>query len=209
MKSWKLAMALATLILAGGLSVRWSMAQAQPAEKAPTQLAVVDIIKVFELLDEKIAGDNEIKKMNSDFETRRRSMEESLKRQAEALRPNTATFKPGSPEYKQAQDKLLEDSMAYQSFTTVHQAKLAMLTRLKTVELYRKINSSIEKYARTNGIAIVFCIDEIDLDSKQDLNAITAAITMQRKIMYAHQDFNITQKLITAMNTEYKHGATP
>jgi len=162
---WVVALA---LMLVCGLSQRWMVAQ--PTEKAPTQLAVVDIIKVFEALDEKRAGDAEIDKLNAELENQRRKLEESLKRQSEALRPNNpaAMFKPGTPEYKQAQEQLLQDSMNYKAFMAVSEARRMMLKRLKTVEIYRKINMSIEKYARSKGIAIVFCIDELDLDSMQD-----------------------------------------
>ncbi|MCL2639599.1 MAG: OmpH family outer membrane protein [Phycisphaerales bacterium] len=202
-KKFVLITAIAALVLAtgGGRTIA--------QEKAPTQLAVVDIIQVFERLEEKKASDLEIRNLDNDLKEQRRKREESLQRQSDALRPNNsaALFKPGTPEYKQAQDQLLQDTMNYKAFVAVGDARLAMLKRLKTVEIYRKINAAIEKYARAKGIAIVFCIDELDLDGAQDLNAITGAITMQRKIMYAHPNFNITQDLITAMNSEYKHGA--
>ncbi|MCL2646415.1 MAG: OmpH family outer membrane protein [Phycisphaerales bacterium] len=202
-------MALAALMVAGGMSVRWGLA-AEPGEKPPTQLAVVDIVKVFESLDEQKDGAEEVRKLDRDLKAEQTRREDSLKRQSDALRDSaTSMFKPGTPEYKQAQDKLLEDSMSYRAFVAVSDTRKMMIKRLKTVELYRKINAAIEKYAKSNGIAIVFCIDELDFEGMPDVKTVQDAILTQRKIMYAHPSFDITQKLTTTMNAEYKHGTTP
>ena len=200
---------LAALMLAGGVSLRMTVAQAQPAEKAPTQLAVVDIVKLFAKLDEKRKGDDEIKRLDKELDDQRRQMEESLQKKSDALRPDGGLFSRGTPEYKQAEEQLLEDTMKYKAFMAVADAKRMMLRRLKTVEIYRKINTAIEKYAKANGIAIVFCVDELEFEGMSDISAINGAILTQRKIMYAHPNFDITQKLVLAMNAEYTHGAMP
>jgi Skp family chaperone for outer membrane proteins len=193
---------LAALILAGSVTLRPALA----ADAAPTQLAVINVVNVFASLTEKMDGDSEIEKLGKDINEQRRKKEEDLTKKSDMLKPG-GVFKVDSPEYKAAQDELLQLTMDYQAFLAVSEQKLLMMQRMKTSDIYRKINAAVEKYAKTKGIAIVFVIDDMDLTAK-DMRELTSKIAM-RKIMYAHPNFDITKDIKETMNAEYRMGKTP
>jgi Skp family chaperone for outer membrane proteins len=193
---------LAALLIAGSLSLRPVLA----ADAPPTQLAVINVVNVFASLTEKLDGDSEIEKFVKDSTEKRRKKEEELTRKSDMLKPG-GVFKVDSPEYKTAQDELLQLSMEYQVFLAVSEQQLLMMQRAKTIDLYRKINTAVEKYAKAKGIAIVFVANDMDLTGK-DMRELTSQIAM-RKIMYYHPNFDITRDIKETMNAEYRMGKNP
>ena len=201
MKFHKLCLLAAVAALVGAFAIRTATA----ADVPPTQLAVVNIVNLFASLEEQKAGTDEIDKLDRSIEKERREKEDDLKKRSDALSKEHPMYKPGSPEYKLAQDELLQATMNYKAFMAVSDQRHLMMVRLKTIELYRKINLAIEKYAKANGVAIVFVVDDIDLEASQDMRDIMSKIAM-KKIVYAHPNFDITEKMIKNMNAEYNLG---
>jgi Skp family chaperone for outer membrane proteins len=168
----------------------------------PTKLAVVNIVDLFENLKEKAAADADIDKMKKDYEG------ESLKKQTQLdlARDNLdKTYKKGTPEYRKAQDDLLRMATEKQVNDQVNQQKLFMELRLRTIDLYNKINEAVADYAQANGIALVFVADNSSVEGARTVEQLQAMVTV-RKILYAHPSFEITKAILNKMNTEYELG---
>src|SRR5271163_2302502 len=149
--------AAAVLILA------FSLGQAAQPAPAPRAIAVININKVFGALNEKIDGDAEIEDMANKVKAEQQKREQDLENLANQLKDNL--FNPDSPEYQKMQDDALQKKCDYDAFATMSQQKLLIEQRIKTVQIYRRMNDAIKQYATDNGIGIVLVTDEIDFST--------------------------------------------
>jgi Skp family chaperone for outer membrane proteins len=171
---------------------------AAPSAPPPTKLAVVNIVTLFADLDEKKAADADIEKMKGDLETQGAK----LKKDIDDLDKQLQLLSPGKEDYEGIQDSLLKKTMEYQSFGNFAQQKLFIELRIRTAGLYRKINDAVAKYAAANGIALVFVVDNANVEKATSQEVLMNMIN-SRKILYAHPDFDITSKIRQAMNIEF------
>ena len=204
--------ALAALLICGLVGLSRGQAAARGAAGAPaaanpppTKLAVVNIVELFDGLTEKRDADNDIDKMKTGYEDQNRKMKAAIDAAQQAL---SSSYKPGTAEFRQAQDDLLKKAMDLQSFNSFAQQKLFLELRVRTADIYRKINEAVAKYAAANGIALVFVADNSNVDNASTQEQLQAMVTV-RKILYFHPDFEITSKIKQMMNTEYELGKKP
>jgi Skp family chaperone for outer membrane proteins len=185
---------------------RAAPAVAPAAAPAPTKLAVVNVVQLFNDLLERRDGETALDNMKRGFEEDNRKLQDALK----DMEKNLSSFGNGTPEQKKAQDDYLKKGMELQGFGSYAQQKLLMEQRLYTTNLYRKINDAVAKYAAANGIAIVFVADSANVERASTPEGLQAAINA-RKILYADASFDITAKITQTMNTEYSttKGSTP
>jgi len=170
----------------------------------PTKLAVVNVVELFDNLLEKTAADTDIDTMKRGFEKQNQDMQKAIEDKQKGM----ASFKPGTEEFRKAQDELLQKATDLQSFSSFAQQKLFLELRIRTADIYRKINEAVAKYAAANGIALVFVADNSSVDSARTQEQLQAMVTV-RKILYFHPDFDITGKIKQMMNTEYELGKKP
>ncbi len=192
---------LAALFLTSGILLTLRSARAE--DPKPTQLAVVNIVKVFASLNEKLDGDKEIEELGKKINDERRKREDDIQKLTDALK--NPMFSANSPELKKMQDDLLDATVDYQAFLGKSETRLLMMQRIKTAGIYRSINAAVEKYSKAKGIAMVFVYDDIDLNAK-DMRELTSKIAM-RKILYVHPNFDITNQIIESMNADYRLGS--
>lgn len=196
--------AAAVLVLAAcSLSPAISRGQATPAaaNPPPTKLAVVNIVRLFEDLLEKSAADASIDKMRREFADQAQKQQKAIEDLQKTL--ENPPFKTNSPEYKALQDDLLMKGMQLQSFSQFAQNKLFMERRIRTADIYSKMNAAVEDYAKTNGIALVFVADDLSVGAAKTEEQLQAMVTL-RKLVYFHTSFDITVAIRNKMNAEYK-----
>jgi Skp family chaperone for outer membrane proteins len=192
------------LLIAPALMIVAALSLGQTATPAPRVLAVININKVFSSLNEKIDGDASIKQMADQFQADQQKREQDLEKIAGQLRDDTL-FKTDSPEYRNLQDKALQMKSEYDANANMAQQKLLIEQRLKTIQIYRRMNDAIKQYAESKGIGLVLVADDINFDTAQNIEGVTQRIA-NRKVIYAHPDYDITQQIIEKMNADYKLG---
>ena len=124
-----------------------SMGQTAGTAPPPTKLAVVNIVHLFDSLDQKADADGEITKTRNAIAEKTRKMTDEVTKLDNELK-DPKLFAAGSAEYKKMQDDLLQKSMELQVYTQVSQQQLFLELRLKTMELYNKMNAAIEAHFR-------------------------------------------------------------
>jgi Skp family chaperone for outer membrane proteins len=201
--------------LAGALLAAATRAQTPPAGGAgpvatpsgplPTRLAVVNIVDLFAQLEEKAAADADIDTMKKAYEDDSRKKQSQIDLATDNL---DKTYKRGTPEYRKAQEDLLRMITQKQVDDQVNQQKLFMELRLRTMDLYNKINEAVADYAQANGIALVFVYDNPSVEGARTQEQLQAMVTV-RKILYSHPSFDITKQLLAKMNTAYELRGRP
>jgi Skp family chaperone for outer membrane proteins len=201
------AVVLAGAVLAAGVRAQTppaaTPAAPAPAKLPPTKLAVVNIFELFENLKEKTAADDAIDTMKKNFEQESRKRDSELDLAAKNLE---TTYKRGTDAYRKAQEDLLRRGMQKKADDQVNQELLFNELRVRTADLYRKINEAVADYARANGIALVFVSDNPNLEGVRTQEQLQAMVTV-RKVLYADTSFDITKPILAKMNTEYELGS--
>jgi len=183
-------------------SLRYASAQATvptPAAPPPTRIATINIVNVFNSLNQKKDGDSEIEIMATDLQKRRAALEDEVKKLQEEIK----SYNKDSAIFKETQEKLLLKAMEVSTFQQFMEQKLTLEQRTRTIVIYRAINDAIKNYAVANGIAIVFVADDPDLSDARTPSELLSRITV-RKVIYSHPDLDITAQIIDRMNTDYK-----
>ncbi len=197
------ALALAGLLLLGHTPATRGQAAPAAASPPPSHLAVVNIVQLFNDLNEKIAADSDIDKMRRDFE----AQSDTKRKEVADLQDKVdhPQFKTDSAEYKAQQNDLVLKTRQYQAFGQYAQDMLFLELRLRTASIYSKMNKAVADYAQANGIALVFVADDLSVDAAKSQEQLQAMVTL-RKLIYFHPSFDITTAIRNKMNTDYAAG---
>jgi Skp family chaperone for outer membrane proteins len=188
---------LAALLLAG-----WSITaiaqQAQPAH--PTRVAVVDVEKVFNALEEKTSIEAGLQgnadKLKQDGQRRQgelKQMEEDL-----------GILAPGSDAYTKKQEELLIKAAELRAWGEVMNKKLQQERGLQIGSVYRKMLEAIGRIAKQGGYDLV-------LFKEKEANFATASpetlstLIQVRKVLYSADDMDLTDRVIQVMNNEFRN----
>jgi Skp family chaperone for outer membrane proteins len=166
-------------------------------------LAVVNLAKVFDGLDEKRENAAQLDKMTKDLSDEQVKRKDELDKMSKNI---SDVLKPGTQAYEQAQDDLLRKAMEYQTQQQFAQQKVSMEERSRYTRLYLAVNKAIEDYAKSAGIVMVFVADDPDFSGARTREDVLNRITL-RKVVYADPRFDITNAIVAKMNTEYRHPA--
>lgn len=188
------------------LSTGASLASAAPADTG-VKIAVVNIIKLSDQLEEKTAQTDKLQKMLTNFKAEQAKKQQVLKKLAEPLNPqSTIALKPGTPEFKAQEKKWEKASVAYRVFMEFTQLRIRSEHALLVEKLYHDITLAIKAYAKSHGIGLVLQKEPMDTSVTTD-KALMVEIR-SRKVLYASREINITDPLLRIMNRQWEksHG---
>lgn len=204
----KIAKSLLVAILAGTASLWAGLGRAAAAPSGgAVKIAVVNIIKLSDRLEEKTAQTAKLQKMLANFKAEQTKKQQILKKLGEPLNPqSTLALKPGTPEYKAQEKKWEKASVAYRVFIEFTQLRIRSEHALLVEKLYHDITTAIKAYAMAHGIALVLQQEPMDMSVAND-KALMVEIR-SRKVLYASQEINITDPLLRIMNRQWEksHG---
>lgn len=173
---------------------------AQNALRAePTAVAVVNIERAFDQLNEKVAVESDIRSRGEQL-----GQEEQQRRQAiRQLREDLDVLNEGTTAYRQKEEELSRAAIELQTWTQFQQQRLAREHVLQTERLYRQMMDAIAELAGDEGYdAVLFREGEINFQAEQP-QELVAQIQM-RKVLYASDDIDITDQLIQRLNNAYE-----
>lgn len=200
-KLWRWSL-VGSLVLLGGAvlsvgtaTVNASFAQIAPA---PEPVAVVDLQRLIDLLDERTQREQELQAFGTELDNRVRAIRDQLQGKADELQ--TA----GDSRARQLFEEIvrlrvnLEAEQQY-SQTIANER----LTRLKR-DLYQKVLSAVKDYAESSGYGLV-----ISDDSGASLPPVGEGLQslessmVNRKVLFARPSVDITQAVANRMNADY------
>jgi len=192
----KMTSAVLALVLAGMLMIAGSRsAAAQPAAAPAGSIRVIDMVQVFNSLNDKKNGDAEIEQMANDLKRQRDAVNADLEQMAKELQTLNADSAIG----KDAMDKAMKKGLELQNFSSYMEQKLTMEQRVRTAALYKKINDAVATYAKTNNVSLVIVTDKDDMHDARTPQELQQRITL-RKVIYADEKLDITRTIIENMN---------
>ncbi len=204
----KMAQSLMAAILSGTaiLSAGVGLASTVPTGAA-VKIAVVNIIKLSDRLEEKTAQTVKLQKMIANFKAEQAKKQQVIKKLAEPLNPqSTIALKPGTPEYKAQEKKWEKATVADRVFIDFTQLRIRSEHALLVEKLYHDITTAIKAYAKAHGIELVLQQEPMDTSVATD-KALMVEIR-SRKVLFASREINITDPLLRIMNRQWEktHG---
>ena len=166
----------------------------------PTAVATIDIVTVFEQLNERTTLEGQLK---ARVEKRQAQLDE-INKSIQAIQADLeTTLKPGTDEYKERVRQFMEQR-------AVAEARRNALAQIISIDqgalrrqLYTKIQDAVERIAERDGIDIVIFDDSV-LPVPEDASDNDVYRTIITKgIIYRHDSTDLTQRVITLMNNEY------
>ncbi len=191
----------AMIVLAAAVAWHAGAGTAARPPATPTAVATIDIVAVFEKLNERTV-------LEAQLEERRKAREAQLdevRRRIRELQSNIENIHaPGSNDSKEAIREFMEQR-------AVAEARANALSQIMSIDrgsirrqLFEKIQTTIAKIAERDGIDVVFLDDSgFDLPELNASDADVSRAIVTKGILYSHRAVDITDRVITMMNNEY------
>ncbi|MEM8834858.1 MAG: OmpH family outer membrane protein [Planctomycetota bacterium] len=165
-------------------------------------VAVVEINRVLELLEEKAVREQELRVFLTDLERRVNDLQDEVR----GLAADLNILPRDQPEYEEKRQEFLR-----KQFQVRVEAELAELfagerKKEQQIELFKKIQDGIKRYAEREGILLVLNNDGIiDIPTEAPIQQVEAAI-VSRRVLYASPDIDISEDVAVMLNNEYRAG---
>lgn len=192
------------LVLLGGavLSHSISPANATLHQAQAKPVAVVDLERLIDMLDERAKRQADLETMGNRLEERVNALRTQL--QAKLDERETASQSRRGALFEEIV-RLQTNLQAEEEYATRIAGEL--LTRLK-LDLYDKVLVSVKEYAESAGYDLVMSDDSSGaLPRNSGLQALELAM-MTRKVLYARPTVDITVDVANRMNTNYAAGGS-
>jgi Skp family chaperone for outer membrane proteins len=194
------ATAAAVILLLGRLQNNpASVAAAQMAAPSGEKIAVVNIPKLLQDLDEQVYNLHQINKLQATIEAKIKAKQAALKKMEEPLNPNsTLALKPGTEEYNHLRRKVAQAVVAYEVYQRYSRLHLHERVLNASQDLYGEISNAVKAYAKAHGISLVLTKNPY----QKNLNSMRNYVEMvqTRTVFYSARSIDITDKIAAAMN---------
>ena len=175
---------------------------------APTRVAVIDLVKVIERLDERADWEVQIaalgKKIQEEFSARRKGLEEMA---------GTMEAAPES-ERMAIRDKVAFEQLQFEQWEAIKKIEVDRERALMWQSMYRNVRAECQKLAEAEGYDAILVNDgvgEIQLqrESKSPLEAQAQEQIVRRRVLYAAKSIDVTDQLVVRMNNAHGSAARP
>jgi Skp family chaperone for outer membrane proteins len=173
----------------------------QANSASPTKVAVLDVQKVFQALDERSAVDADLTQ-----ETERLQKQEQEQRQKlKEMEADLSILGRDSDAYKQTMAKAEQMAIELQAWLQVKQRRLEQERTLRVQDLYNKILGATQRLAEQQGYDLVVQRDmqNVRPENQKEL----AAMILSRKVIYASNQLDITEVVTQLLNNEFNNRA--
>jgi len=173
--------------------------RAAPAQMEGVRVAVVDVERVFNEMDERSDILANIQSQIQELQQWEQSQRESL----QELQADLELLKPESEEYLKTREELRSKAVALRVQMEVKQQQLEAEQAAQMEMLYRKILDAVSRVARDEDVQLVLTKDNTPRIRNANQQQI-AAMVQARKVLFAHSDLDMTESVKRKLNSEYE-----
>lgn len=172
---------------------------ATPAPRA-TRVAVVDVEKVFNALEEKTRIEAELQGQAERLKQEADQRRESIKQ----LQEDLGILAPGGDPYVKKQEELSMKAIELQAWTQFMNQRLQQERALQIGNLYRKMVEAIGRVAKQGSYDLVLFKEKEANFANASAEALSTLIQV-RKVLYSAEDMELTDRVIQVMNNEFRN----
>lgn len=163
-------------------------------------IAVVDLVKVYESLDELKARENDMKAAVAARQEEMQKLSKELEDDAKEIQ----NLPPGLDRQKRVQ-AFLEKQATAKVKKEVYEALLDQQRAESFRELYEKITLACKKIAESQGITMVIVNDDSVKIPPGSSTADVQRIITNKRILFVNKTHDISDEVISQLNLEYKN----
>jgi Skp family chaperone for outer membrane proteins len=191
-----LAASVAAAVIGIGLFIcpSQALAQGQAGRPAGHNIAVVDVSVIFKK-HARFQG------MIEAFKKEVQAAEAKLKTdydQVKALQEQLKGFTPGSPDYKQMEQRIAHSGADLQIKQATQKKELMEYEGRIYYQVYREMDDSVKRFAQKNSIALVLRYASDPVDDPVDRNEIVRGIN--KSVVYVDPALDITDWILQDLN---------
>lgn len=205
--------------LLAGVIAGQAVSQARQGAR-PSRVAVVELPRVVDGLEQRSAMMAEIQGLADDFNAEDKNWQsriEAVTAELEALRPTDGTPLGDAAVAKAREigDRRLRLIADYREWKTFAQSILDQETSFRLRELYQVVKNEIAAMSAVEGYDLVLVDDsqgelaEPNPNARMDAEAQILQQILNRRILYASSVVDVTDELIDRMNNAYRRGGNP
>jgi len=187
---------LAVALIATAVALGQNAMQAEP-----TAVAVVNVQKVFNSLDEKGAIESQLKQRAKKLQKQEKQRQQKIQQ----MKSDLDMLKPGTQQYKQRQGKLERQVVDFEAWQKFRQQKMQQFRGVQMQNLYRKVAKVAGNVAQDNGYDIVLYDEGSPNFNFQNMKQVSQMIQM-RKVLWSKDELNISDQVIQRMNNNFQAG---
>lgn len=170
---------------------------------AAIKIAVVDLGKLTQQLTEQSADQQIMQSRLAQFKQEVNTRKKAMQKLEEPLNPQSViALKPGTPEFKAQENKLLKASVKLQVYEQFTQDRLKIKQRMLTADIYRDVNDAVAQYAKAHGIDLVLVTHKFDYNVTSTRNLMLQIAN--RAVLFHDGAVDITSHLVRIMNQAYQ-----
>lgn len=184
-----------TIVLSALLSIALVPSLASAQQAAGGKIAVIDVAYIFKNAESIKSEVAQIEQSMKAYEQEMANVRKTMQQEAELLK----TFKPGTPEYAQQEEKLAGMESKVKLETIRKRKELADAEAKIYFDNYQKIRQVVKQVSEYNGIDLVlrYNSEEMELD-KQD----SVLRGVMKGVVYHSPKLDLTQMVMQAMGTK-------
>ncbi len=189
---------LSVALLAGNLLVaqQGNMVASAPAAR----VAVVDMEKVLDQLDERMDIEARIRDKESQFNKQL----ENLQKEREDLAARQQMLNEDGEDFARNAQQLEMKNIQLRVMMEYRKTFLGRELLLEKVNLYRRISAAAEQIAKQQGFNVVL-VKELPIDDPELGLQEQQASFRTRKVLWAADELDISRSVVTMMNNEFKN----
>ena len=188
--------AVAVALLAG-VSAPTSVAYGQGAEKAPHKVGLIDMAHVFQNYKKFEVLREELKAEIAKSDSTAKQMAEAMK----TLQAQMADLKSGSPDYVNAEKRLLKMKSEFDAFTQGARRDLMRRESAIYKTVYLEVSDAVNKYADYYKYTLIIRFDRQALDDKATPPEVVQR--MNKQVVFHRADDDITDAVLQYLNRLY------
>jgi Skp family chaperone for outer membrane proteins len=168
---------------------------------SPIRVATVVPARIFVQLEETAAQQQRLNARRRTFEAEQQQRAERL----EELRLARDQLRSGHDQWEQRHQELMQAMAEFQTWANMQQLEAQRMQKQQMTGLFDKIQQGIAEVSRQRGIHLVIAepdIPHIDMVNPDELRM----LLNQRNVLYAADQVDITDDVVTHMNEQYRAG---
>ncbi len=165
----------------------------------PTAVATVDIVEIFEKLDELRVREDELEANKN----ARQAQLQEVADQINILKADLEAGTPGTDEYEDKIRQMMEIQAVYEARGNALGRILSIDRGNVTRETYEKITDAIARIADREGYDIVLFDDSLFVVPEGAQYQDVFRSIVSRSVIYRHEGVDITDQVVTMMNNEF------
>lgn len=170
------------------------------AQARPTSIAVLDVEKAMNALDERTQVEADMK---SDLEQIKQE-HESRRQKLIQMQEDFKLLQTGTDAYMAKAEELQLAGMQLDGWFKYKEARMNSEKVLQTGSMYRKLIDAMGKVATENGYDMVIFKEKEIPFNKLKPEALSTYIAM-RKVLWVRNDLDITDQVVQRMNNEWRN----